>query len=115
VLLAEFLPEAVREAPPVEPVHEPVGATAGEMLDDYIERRLRAGDADLFGDVVRHVKRRLLTLALQMTGGNQLQAARLLGVSRSTLRNELKTLGITVERSVATGGASAADDATSDE
>jgi len=108
ILLAEFLPESVRHREP----EEPAAAADLSVLDDYIKRRLLAGDSDLFGEVVRDVKHRLLTHALRATDGNQLQAARLLGVSRSTLRNELKSLGITVEKSVATGGASA-DDSTS--
>jgi len=116
VLLPEFLPESVRESGPAEaePAPAPEAAepgTALSVLDGHIERRLRAGDPDLFADVVRDVKHRLLTQALRLTGGNQLQAARLLGVSRSTLRNELKTLGITVERAVSSAGADAGEDA----
>ena len=105
ILLAEFLPESVQHPEP----NESVSTTDLSVLDNHIKQRLRAGDPDLFGDVVRDVKHRLLTQALQATDGNQLQAARLLGVSRSTLRNELKSLGITVERSISTGGASADD------
>jgi DNA-binding NtrC family response regulator len=102
VLLPEFLPESVREAAP------PMAASAADhsTLDDYINSRLQAGGDDIFSEVVRAVKYRLLTQALQATGGNQLQAARLLGISRSTLRNELRGLGITVERTVSAGGVS---------
>jgi two-component system nitrogen regulation response regulator GlnG len=116
VLLPEFLPESVRDVgPPQATEPEPTAGADLSVLDAYIERRLNAGDPDLFADVVREVKHRLLTHALRATGGNQLAAARLLGVSRSTLRNELKSLGITVERAVSTGdpppdAAAAADD-----
>ncbi len=108
ILLPEFLPESIDHLEP----GDAATASASDLtaLDDFIERRLRAGDADLFGDIVRDVKHRLLTRALQISGGNQLQTARLLGVSRSTLRNELKTLGITVERSVSTGESPSDDD-----
>jgi two-component system nitrogen regulation response regulator GlnG len=106
ILLPEFLPESVRDP---EPGESSVSADLS-VLDDYIKRRLQAGDPDLFSDIVRDVKHRLLTQALRATDGNQLQAARLLGVSRSTLRNELKSLGITVERAISTGPAAGDDD-----
>lgn len=106
VLLPEFLPESLQAARSAQTTSH----AELSMLDDYIGRRLRAGDSELFVDVVRDVKHRLLTQALQQSSGNQLQAARLLGISRSTLRNELRSLGITVERSISAGGASEKDE-----
>jgi two-component system nitrogen regulation response regulator GlnG len=100
VLLADFLPASVRtDGAAPEP---PPGSTYS-ALDDYIRDRLRAGPSELFSDVVRSVKQRLLTNALRHTDGNQVQAARLLGLSRSSLRNELRTLGISIERFVSAG------------
>jgi DNA-binding NtrC family response regulator len=43
------------------------------------------------------VERVLITKALERTGGNQVQAARLLGISRNTLRSRMSKYGIRVE------------------
>ena len=103
VLLPDFLPATVKGgAAPAEPPRELVAPA----LEDYIQHQLQAGASDLYANVLRAVKQRLLTNALRHTDGNQAQAARLLGLSRSSLRNELRTLGITVERSVSAPEAS---------
>ena len=49
------------------------------------------------GDVV---DRFLLTEALQRAQGNQVEASRLLGISRTTLRAKLENLGISIEKQV---------------
>jgi len=37
---------------------------------------------------------------LQQTNGNQVQAARILGITRGSLRTKIRALGITIGRSV---------------
>jgi two-component system nitrogen regulation response regulator GlnG len=66
----------------------------------FINEQLAAGREDLHDVTVRHVERILLTRVLQHTGGNQLRAAKLLGITRGSLRNKLRDLGITIGRSV---------------
>ena len=46
------------------------------------------------------MERSLVTRVLRHTGGNQLQAAKILGITRGSLRTKVRTLGITIERSV---------------
>ena len=46
--------------------------------------------------VIREVERPLLEIALEATGGNQIQCAELLGVNRNTLRKKLRDLEIPV-------------------
>ena len=46
------------------------------------------------------MERQLLTLVLRHTGGNQLQAAQILGITRNSLRHKLRALGITIARAV---------------
>ena len=41
-----------------------------------------------------------MTRVLRQTGGNQVQAAKLLGITRGSLRTKIRTLGIRIERSV---------------
>lgn len=70
-------------------------------FDDLVFRRLepvvcQLGDAatDLYRTVMAQVERPLIVLALQRTGGNQIQAAQLLGINRNTLRKKIVEHGI---------------------
>lgn len=75
-------------------------------LVDYVEaqfgdfvRAMKLGSAqDLYPTFIRAVERPLIELALQETNGNQMQAARLLGVNRNTLRKKIKEFSISVDR-----------------
>lgn len=49
---------------------------------------------DLYEEVIKRVERPLIQLILEKTGGNQVRAAKLLGVHRNTLAYKLKGLGI---------------------
>jgi two-component system nitrogen regulation response regulator GlnG len=72
-------------------------------LAQFIDDRLAAGTEDLYEQTLRRMERLLLGRVLQHTGGNQLQAAKLLGITRGSLRNKLRELGITIARTVEGG------------
>ncbi|HTM95451.1 MAG TPA: sigma-54 dependent transcriptional regulator, partial [Croceibacterium sp.] len=66
-------------------------------LDRWIaENAPRAGD--LYDSALAAFERPLFEHSLRETGGNQLQAARLLGINRNTLRKRLSELGIEADR-----------------
>jgi len=97
VLLPDFLPAALRtpkDSPPATP----------DMLfpewERFLTDRLYAGSTDLYAEVFTAMERQLLTLVLRHTGGNQLQAAQILGITRNSLRHKLRALGITIARTV---------------
>jgi two-component system nitrogen regulation response regulator GlnG len=92
ILLPDFLP------PLGQP--EPKFASDNPDWDGFIESRLTAGSEDLHAELLELVERHLLTRVLNHTGGNQLQAARILGITRGSLRTKIRALGITIERSV---------------
>ena len=46
------------------------------------------------------MERSLLTRVLRHTRGNQLQAAKVLGITRGSLRTKIRALGITINREV---------------
>jgi two-component system nitrogen regulation response regulator GlnG len=99
VLLPTFLPEM-----PDRP-GENVGVTApagGFNLAAFIEQQLGPDSGDLYAEVHRRVDRLFLARVLEYTGGNQHQAARLLGIARHTLRMKLRDLGLHVAHSVET-------------
>ena len=102
VLLPAFLPElAGGRAGSVSDRSEsspPPGANPG--LVAFIRQRLAPDATDLYADTHRQADRLLLPLVLEFTGGNQHQAARLLGIARQTLRQKLRDLGLHVTHSV---------------
>jgi two-component system nitrogen regulation response regulator GlnG len=81
---------------------EPGPANGGGSFDleAFIRSRMASGESDLHADTHREVDRLLLTLALKQTGGNHRDAAKLLGISRQTMRVKLRALGIKVARTV---------------
>jgi two-component system nitrogen regulation response regulator GlnG len=86
---------------------EPAPAMYGDMsLEDIVRLKLReyfrqTGDAepsDLYALILERVERPLIELTLERTGGNQLQAATILGINRNTLRKKIATLKIAPRR-----------------
>ena len=94
VLLPAFLPDLSGRGEGAPPA----GADLG--LEEFIRQRLGPDAHDLYADTHRQVDRVLLPRVLEHTGGNQHQAARLLGIARQTLRQKLRDLGMHVTHSV---------------
>ena len=87
-----------------EPTQAPI---AGDSLGGAVERHLRDyfeahGEnlpaSGLYDRVLREVERPLIELSLSATKGNQLRAAKLLGLNRNTLRKKIRDLEIDVVR-----------------
>ena len=68
-----------------------VVASAVPMMVDQLSR---ADPRRVYRDAMAMMERPLLQHALSLTGGNQLRAARLLGVNRNTLRKRCRDLGL---------------------
>ena len=100
ILLPAFLPELSGKPNESNPA-PPVAAELG--LEAFIRERLVPDADDLYAETHRQVDRLLLLRVLEFTGGNQHQAARLLGIARQTLRVKLRDLGLSVSLSVETG------------
>ncbi len=58
----------------------------------------------LYRSVMTRIELPLLRQALELSGGNQLKAARLLGINRNTLRKRLRRLGLLPSSRVASDG-----------
>src|SRR5712692_2289728 len=97
VLLPAFLPE-FSGGPSESGPAVPPGADLG--LEAFIRQRLGPDASDLYAEAHRQVDRLLLPRVLEYTGGNQHQAARLLGIARQTLRMKLRDVGLHVTHSV---------------
>jgi nitrogen regulation protein NR(I) len=94
VLLPDFLPPLVK----AEVSRVASAPRAVPDLEQFIQERLCAGSKDLYAEWQALTDRQLLTHLLRHTGNNLSQAARILGINRSTLRSKLSALGITVEK-----------------
>jgi two-component system nitrogen regulation response regulator GlnG len=87
-LLPEDLPAEVREPKPVAP------ADAQSAVNAVVTGLFALARQDPKLKVIPAVERELIVRALAETGGNQVQAAKLLGITRATLRKRLEKFGI---------------------
>jgi two-component system response regulator AtoC len=94
VLLADFLPAQVSAKPPSPE------SRSGFDWDVFVRAQIAAGTETLYAEMLARMERELIVRVLQHTGGNQLQAARILGITRGSLRNKIRTHGIMIEQSV---------------
>jgi DNA-binding NtrC family response regulator len=94
-LLPEFIPESAGKP-------DDLTQSTGEdsSLGALVRQRLGPETQDLYADIHRVVDRLLLPQVMEFTGGNQHQAARLLGIARQTLRTKLRDLGLHVTHAV---------------
>ncbi|MBL26943.1 MAG: nitrogen regulation protein NR(I) [Rhodospirillaceae bacterium] len=105
VIGLDVLENEIADAPPASGTAQPSGGN--ESLGDSVNRHLRqyfAAHADglpasgLYNRVLREVERPLIIHALTATRGNQIKAAKLLGLNRNTLRKKIHELDIDVVR-----------------
>jgi two-component system nitrogen regulation response regulator GlnG len=102
VVLPEFLAKSVRS-------QGEDGATGhaksplAEELSSFIEDRLAAGSNQLYAEALELMERNLLRRILTLTEGNQSKAAKILGITRASLRHKLRALHISMEHTVNIG------------
>jgi DNA-binding NtrC family response regulator len=101
VLLPAFLPDVLGgTVENVEAGPSPTARSGDPVLEAFILTRLQSGQSDLYEQTHNEVDRLLLKRVLEHTGGNQHQAARILGIARQTLRMKLRDLGLHVTQGV---------------
>lgn len=96
VLLADFLPAQVLTRP------TQANSETGNRFDwdTFVGERITTGSETLYAESLARMEREILVRVLQHTDGNQLQAARILGITRGSLRNKIRLLGISIGREV---------------
>ncbi|MFQ5773181.1 MAG: nitrogen regulation protein NR(I) [Kiloniellaceae bacterium] len=83
------------------PVGESLGSAVERQLNDYFFAHQEGLPASgLYDRVLREVERPLIELSLAATRGNQVRAAKLLGLNRNTLRKKIRDLDIQVVRGI---------------
>lgn len=75
-------------------LEEPGGGSIKEFLEEKLKRYMREmtemENCHLYDTVISEVERALIRIVLNGTGGNQLKAAKTLGINRNTLRAKIK-------------------------
>ena len=98
VLVPDFLPEYLTRPPT-----EQTAISEEHPWQQFISDRLQAGSENVYAEVQELMEKHLLAQVLEHTEGNQVQAAKILGIARNSLRQKIRTLGMSIQRSVKTG------------
>ncbi len=100
VLLPEFLPASITN-------HQATIAAdvVGGNLTEQINRLLSDHNADVYEKSVSALERYVLPRVLAQTQGNISHSAKLLGITRGSLRNKIRALGLAIDRQVKIEGA----------
>ncbi|MBN1384361.1 MAG: hypothetical protein JW983_05750 [Elusimicrobia bacterium] len=70
-----------------------------DNIYDIIDKYFYTVDAGrIYDDMISHIEEIVITKALEQSCGNQVSAAKLLGLHRNTLHNKIKKFNIDVER-----------------
>lgn len=94
VLLPESLPGNL---------NTPDAGTAAPLESEwagFVDAAIAAGTTSLHAQCLERMEREVLMRVLRHTSGNQLQAAKILGITRGSLRNKIRSLGISIGREV---------------
>ncbi|MBI3461790.1 MAG: sigma-54-dependent Fis family transcriptional regulator [Planctomycetes bacterium] len=99
VLVPEFLPAHLRESPGAPGDEDDHDGVDGD-LHGFVAQRLSADTNNLYAETLEVVERYLVTRVLRVAEGNQSKAAKILGITRGSLRNKIRSLGISIDRLV---------------
>jgi two-component system nitrogen regulation response regulator GlnG len=102
-VLMDFLPQHVTGSRVAVQKTEPepeLAIPAAFDWDAFVDSRITAKTENLYAESLERMEREVLVRVLRHTAGNQLQAAKILGITRGSLRNKIRTLGISISRSV---------------
>jgi len=73
-----------------------IGKFVESKLQGFMRNIKRFEKFNLYDMVIPEVERSLVLMVMKETKGNQVKAAKLLGINRNTLRSKIKKLGIKV-------------------
>ena len=99
VLLKSYLPAAVAGGKESRAGLEESGDRQIDLVK-FVSERFSANSTDLHAETIAEVETYLLTQTLEKTSGNQSEAAKILGITRGSLRHKIRTLGISIDQTV---------------
>ncbi|MCA9168320.1 MAG: hypothetical protein KDB23_11650 [Planctomycetales bacterium] len=69
-------------------------------LDAFLNQRIVGNSKEIYSECLQFMESFVLTEILRLTQGNQSEAARMLGITRGSLRYKIRACGLTVQRIV---------------
>jgi len=105
VIVPEFLPRDIVSG---EAAAFGQSASQNGVIDEIgirqlVDEGLKLGTTSLYSESLERMENYLIKRVLQFHDGNQSRAAETLGITRGSLRNKIKSLGISIEKSVVAG------------
>jgi len=76
----------------------PLGELITRRVSDHLDELGDSEPRDLYGWMIAAIERPLIELTLERAGGNQVRAARMLGLNRNTLRKKITELKIVLRK-----------------
>ncbi len=74
-----------------------IGKTVEKSLDEYFRRLDGEPPHGIYDMVINHVERALIASVMDRAGGNQTQAAQLLGINRDQVRYRIEKFGLSAK------------------
>jgi|HubBroStandDraft_4_1064222.scaffolds.fasta_scaffold47607_1 nitrogen regulation protein NR(I) len=97
VITLDCLPSHLREEPSGQAAG-PESSSENLRVVEMVSELMRRGESDIYQKVTTTVDRLVLETVLRHVKGNQVQAAEVLGISRTTLRAKMRSLGLAIEK-----------------
>jgi nitrogen regulation protein NR(I) len=92
VLSPDDVAACLRKAAPTQPQTGVSSTDHSHDLEQYIAERLAEGSTNLHAEALAHLETHLIPAVLAHTNGNQVQAAKILGIARNSLRKKLAAI-----------------------
>jgi nitrogen regulation protein NR(I) len=99
VVLPDFLPDRLKGTS-ARPAPKQNGETTDTDLRPFVEERLESGSEEVYAETLDFMEKFLITRVLAECEGNQSQAARILGITRASLRRKIRSLNVSIDRMV---------------
>jgi two-component system nitrogen regulation response regulator GlnG len=68
-----------------------------QLIEELLESYWYSKEHNLYRFIIKTAEKPLIESVLLRTEGNQLKAARILGINRNTLRSKIRKLGIQIK------------------
>ncbi|MDY0165827.1 MAG: sigma-54 dependent transcriptional regulator [Thermoguttaceae bacterium] len=99
-LTEDGLPEPVQTMAASGSPPATVSDTTTTDWDHFVGQRLQRGTEQLYDEALALMEQQVITRVLRHVGGNQVQASKILGITRTTLRAKMRQLGLTLEKTI---------------